>query len=161
MATKTDFSASEWDLLRKTPLTASLIVAAASPNGPIGLLKESTAATRMMLNATSTAQTPLLKSLAEDLRTNFSFPELPRTGDAQQLRASALDTLKQSAALVASKASPEESQEFRQWLADIAQKTAEAAKEGGFLGFGGTLVSSEEKAALADIDAALALPKAA
>jgi len=161
MVSKTDFSASEWDLLRKAPLTASLIVVAASPSGPLGLLKESAVATKMMLSAASAAQSPLLKSLTEDLSSNVSLPELPRTTDPAQLRASAMETIKASSALLASKASPEEAQEFRQWLAKIAQATAEATKEGGFLGFGGTQVSSEEQAALADIHEALGLPKAA
>ena len=35
--------------------------------------------------------------------------------------------------------------------------TAEAAKEGGFLGFGGTLVSDDEKSALQTIRTALGL----
>jgi len=161
MATKTDFSAPQWDLLRKAPLTASLIVSAASPSGPVGLVQESVAASKMILNEASTAKTPLVKSVSEDLRSNFSFPELPHTVDPAQLRASAIDTLKQSSALLTGKVSAEEAQEYRQWLANIAQATAEAAKEGGFLGFGGTQVSAEEQAALAEIHEALGLPKAA
>lgn len=161
MATKNDFSASEWDLLRKAPLTASLIVVAASPSGPIGLLKESAAASKMMLSAASASQSPLLNALTEDLRRNVALPELPRTADPAQLRASAMETIKASAALLGSKASVEETQEFRQWLMKIAQATAEATREGGFLGFSGTQVSGEEQAALADLHEALGLPKAA
>jgi hypothetical protein len=40
-------------------------------------------------------------------------------------------------------------------LQEIAQKAAEAAKEGGFLGFGGVAISDAEKATLAQIAAAL------
>ena len=161
MASKENFSANEWDLLRRAPLTASFVVAAASPSGPIGLLQESSAASKVILGAAQTAKTPLLQSLSQDLRQNFSFPQLPTGGDASQLKAAALDTLKQSAELVASKASPEEALEFKQWLTEIAQKTAEAAKEGGFLGIGGTLVSDEEKRALQDISNTLGLERAA
>jgi hypothetical protein len=54
----------------------------------------------------------------------------------------------------------EEATEVRQWLTRVAQATAEAAKEGGFLGFGGTLVSEEEKAAIARIESTLGIPAA-
>ena len=37
----------------------------------------------------------------------------------------------------------------------MAQKAAEAGKEGGFLGFGGVAVSEAEKATLVEISAAL------
>ena len=59
--------------------------------------------------------------------------------------------------MLAKKATPEESTEVKQWLANVAKATAEATKEGGFLGFGGTLVSDEEKAALATIHSTLGL----
>ena len=45
---------------------------------------------------------------------------------------------------------------FRSWLKSIAQDAAEAAREGGFLGFGGEKVSEAEKATLAEIEQALA-----
>jgi hypothetical protein len=57
--------------------------------------------------------------------------------------------------LLNTKATPEEASEVRAWLAKIAQATAEAAREGGFLGFGPTSVSDEEKAALGMLNAAL------
>ena len=46
---------------------------------------------------------------------------------------------------------------MRQWLRDISQKVAEAAKEGGFLGIGGERVSPAEQATLEEIDEALGL----
>ena len=51
--------------------------------------------------------------------------------------------------------SPADAQEFRTWLMSIARKAAEAAKEGGFLGIGGTQVSASEQAALAQLGTAL------
>ena len=59
--------------------------------------------------------------------------------------------------LLATKATPEETNEIKEWLAKVAQATAEAAKEGGFLGIGGVLVSDQEKAALATVHDALGL----
>ena len=50
---------------------------------------------------------------------------------------------------------PNDAAAFKTWLRDIGQKTAEAANEGGFFGFGGVPVSELEKATLADIANAL------
>jgi hypothetical protein len=50
---------------------------------------------------------------------------------------------------------PQDAAAFKTWLRDIAQKAAEAANEGGFLGFGGIAVSDAEKATLAEISTAL------
>ena len=43
------------------------------------------------------------------------------------------------------KATPEEASAFGQWLAASAQAAADAAKEGGFMGFGATQISDGEK----------------
>jgi len=55
---------------------------------------------------------------------------------------------------------PDEAAAFTAWLQEIAQKAAEAGKEGGFLGFGGVAVSETEKATLSEISAALRLETA-
>ena len=44
---------------------------------------------------------------------------------------------------------------YKAWLLQISQSVAEAAEEGGFLGFGGVPVSDAEKATLAEISTAL------
>ena len=69
----------------------------------------------------------------------------------------AVDELRSVASILDAKAA-EDSQAFKSWLQEIAQKAAEAAKEGGFLGFGGVTVSEAEKATLAQIAAALQPP---
>ena len=40
---------------------------------------------------------------------------------------------------------------FKSWLKSTAQSVAEAAKEGGFLGFGGVAVSEAEKASIDEV----------
>jgi hypothetical protein len=155
MSTKADFSVDEWDLLRSSPLMASIIVVAASPSGPIGLVQESTAAGRIILEAATTAQTPLLKTLAEDLGARMSIPKPPAGATPPQVQEAAAEILRRTSDLLAKKATPEEATEYKKWLAKVAQATAEASKEGGFLGVGGTLVSDQEKAALAAVNTAL------
>ncbi len=157
MSGKADFSVDEWDLLRSAPLMASVLVVAASPSGPLGIVKESTAAGKMILQAVSTAQTPLLKTLAEDLQAKMSIPTPPAGATPAQIQAASAEILKRTSERLAQKATPEEATEFKEWLVKVAQATAEATKEGGFLGFGGTLVSDEEKAALVTVHQALGL----
>jgi hypothetical protein len=78
--------------------------------------------------------------------------ELKNTAD---VRTYALKRIREVAALVDKKAPAQEAQEFKQWLASLGPKVAGAAKEGGFLGFGGTLVTAEETAAVNELAAAL------
>ncbi len=40
MSSKTDYSADEWKICLKAPLMAGLAVVAASPSGPLGVLRE-------------------------------------------------------------------------------------------------------------------------
>jgi len=47
--------------------------------------------------------------------------------------------------LLKEKATEAEALEYKEWVLSIAENVAKAAKEGGFLGFGGELVSSNEK----------------
>jgi hypothetical protein len=155
MSTKADFSVDEWDLLRSAPFMASILVVAASPSGPVGLIQESAAAGKMIIQAAQTAQTPLLKDLAQDLTQKLTIPKPPPGAAPAQIQAAAAEILKRTSALLAQKATPEEATEIKQWLEKVAQATAEATKEGGFLGFGGTLVSEEEKTALAAVNTAL------
>jgi hypothetical protein len=157
MSGKADFTVDEWDLLRSSPLMASLLVVAASPSGPVGLIQESTAAGKLIMQTAGTAQTPLLKTLAEDVMQTMTIPKPPPGASPGQVQGAAAEILKRTSELLAKKATPEEASEVKAWLAKVAQATAEAAKEGGFLGFGGTLVSDQEKAALTTVNSALGL----
>ena len=76
-----------------------------------------------------------------------------------EIKDKCVDTLRQAGALVDAKA-PGDAAAFKGWLRQISQHVAEAAKEGGFLGFGGVRVSDAEKATLTEISTALKLPAA-
>jgi hypothetical protein len=73
----------------------------------------------------------------------------PRSG--QQV----LEELRGVNELVTAKATPQEAEAFRRWLVAAAQAAADAAKEGGFLGFGAEQVSAGEKQMLDQVGAAL------
>jgi hypothetical protein len=59
--------------------------------------------------------------------------------------------------VVSAKATPEEADAFRGWLLHVAQASADAAKEGGFMGFGAELVSQGEQRMLDEVRSALGI----
>lgn len=160
MATKTDFTAEEWNQIRRAPFMAGLVMVAASPSGPIGIVKEMFAVGKILADVKNRgASSDLAKAVVADLETaeggEKSMPPEFQAQAPDQLRSAALDACRQAAALVEKKARPDEAQAFKQWLVSISHTVAEAAKEGGFLGFGGVLVSDQEATALKNLRSAL------
>ena len=70
---------------------------------------------------------------------------------SEDLRAQLLEDSRAVASILESKASEEEAKEYKEWAMSIAENVAKAAKEGGFLGVGGTRVSDGEVRAFAEI----------
>jgi hypothetical protein len=66
-----------------------------------------------------------------------------------------LEELRSVQALVAARAEPDEAAAFGRWLVSAAQAAADAAKEGGFMGFGAQQVSEREQAMLDQVRAAV------
>jgi hypothetical protein len=75
-------------------------------------------------------------------------------GDIKQL---ATTRLRDSAALIDSKASADEARAYKQFVVTVAEAVANAHREGGFAGIGGTPVSDNEQAALDTVRATLGL----
>jgi len=162
MATKTDFSPEEWKLLLESPMMTSMALTAAEPSGLWGMLKESFAGATDVAKA---ASDPGAKSLVKAVAADFTTSEGRRTArddlkaklagsKAADIKAKSIETLKQVSALLDTKA-PTDAAAFKGWLRQIGEDVAEAAEEGGFMGFGGVKVSEGEKATLADVSRAL------
>ena len=162
MADKSSFTPQEWNQLLEAPMLAGMAVSAAEPSGLFGMLQESFATGKLLVAAkTDAAGNALVKAIADDYGTSEGRKAASEGLRAQlgggqpgDIKAKALDGLRQAAALVSAKA-PEDAAAFKAWLAQISQNVAEAASEGGFLGFGGVKVSDAEKATLAEITSAL------
>jgi hypothetical protein len=73
------------------------------------------------------------------------------------MKGTILAALGQGAALVDAKAPPDAAAGFKVWLGQISERVANAASEGGFMGFGGVQVSDAEKATLEELSQALKL----
>ena len=72
-----------------------------------------------------------------------------------QLQTAAAEKATAANALLKQKGSPDDLNAYRDFLVNIADKTAKAAKEGSFLGFGGEWVSEGERAVIKTISNAL------
>lgn len=162
MANKSSFTPEEWSRLVASPVVASMAITASDPGGLWSLLQESMSSGWALVEAKQNAQAaPLVKAVVEDI-TNSETRDAVRTSFQAQFKGSqfadvrrkAVDELRTVSSLLDAKA-PDEAAAFKSWLLSVAQKSAEAGKEGGFLGFGGVAVSDAEKATLAEISAAL------
>jgi hypothetical protein len=165
MATKASFTPEEWDQLLRSAVLAGMAVAAAEPSDVWGLIKESLAAGDALAEARAdTGANRLVGAVAADLAT-AEGQTTARDGlranlagsEASDVKGRTITELRLVAALLDAKA-PEDAPAFKAWLLRIAERVAEASKEGGFLGFGGVQVSEAEKSTLAEISAALNVP---
>jgi hypothetical protein len=163
-----DFTAEDWysALEGIGAVTGTIVVSDMS--GPMGLMKEATAAADVLREGKW--QTPFVAALRTEIMaaTKERQEELRKIAEAKQEalkgqnmdRAQSirmgLETIKTAVAFVEGKAGPEAAAEYRQVLGEIAQKTAQAANEGGFLGIGSKPISEGEQAALDQIMAVLA-----
>lgn len=65
---------------------------------------------------------------------------------AEKLRGLAIEDARAAATLLAAKASSAEAREYTEWAVSVGERVAQAAVEGGFLGFGGERVTAAERA---------------
>ena len=159
MTSKASFTDDEWGRVLRAPLVAGMAITIADPGGPIEISKEMMATLRAATVPPS--QEELLAAVALDLQAMMNEKQNPARNFKPTSAATAgteiLDELRAVAAIVAEKATPEETQAFRGWLVAAAQAAADAAKEGGFMGFGAVQVSDGEQAMLDQLRSALGL----
>lgn len=161
MAFKDNFSEDDWHNVVQAPLVASFAITAADPGGLIGTFQEAGATARAMAEAHKAADGSLAHEVVTEFQTSEArsmardgIKELTKGNNPAEATSAAIAKLGDIARLVESTL-PTEAPGYKIWLRDIAQRVAEAAKEGGFLGFGGVAVSDAERQTLAAVDAAL------
>lgn len=150
MTTKDDYTDEEWSRIRRAPLVAGLALTLADPGGPIEAAKESMATLKSATSPPSREQ--LLAEVALEIQAMAQQKHNPLSGfkptkDGNPGEA-VLEELQAVLAIVAAKATPDETAAFGRWLVAAAQASADAAKEGGFMGFGSQQVSEREQAML-------------
>jgi hypothetical protein len=148
MSTKTDYSAEEWKAISGAPVAAGLLITLSDPSGAVGITKEALAVGKAISDATSSDAPEIVKALAETVKggTRPELPDVPM-GDRAKTKDALIEVIKAAVGAIQSK-SPAEAESYKAWLTSVAARVAQASKEGGFLGIGGTQVSAEEQDAL-------------
>ena len=156
MLTKNDFAASDWNTLRDTPYLVGLATLLAEPSG-LGTIKESIAIT-MGIWENQASEIPLIRDLTSRAEMQAAQDSLKSrlTGSKGEpsknvMRDLALEHARSSIALLSSKADSKEVDTYRKLLYGVAEKVANASREGGILGFGGKAVSAAEQSFLDDL----------
>jgi hypothetical protein len=147
VTTKNDFTDEEWTRVLRAPFVAGLAITLADPGGPFEAAKETMATLKSGTSPPSREQ--LLAEVALEIQAMAQQHHHPLKGYKPTKEGAAglqvLDELRDTQAIVRAKATPEESSAFATWLVASAQAAADAAKEGGFLGFHAKQISEREQ----------------
>ena len=136
MTTKADFNAEDWERLAQAPAFAGLMVILADRGGSF---RESIALGKAYAAARREGGSEMLEQVVA------SPPHVhPKSVTPDELP----ERVREAIRIVEQKATPEEAEEYRQFILRVADVVAHAHKEGGVLGIGGTEVSEQEQAVL-------------
>jgi len=161
MSKQTDYTPEEWKLIATAPLLAGTVATLSDMGGPVGLVKEAFAVAKAASAAAQSTSNELIRSVVESMKAREGKPEMPQGAKtAAEARAALIGLCRQALDTVARK-SPTDAAEYGRWMVALAKTATEAAKEGGFLGIGGTLVSPAETAAVSELASALGVTDAA
>jgi hypothetical protein len=145
----TDFTDEERTRLKRAPFVAGMAISLADPGGPIEAFKETRATLKTVHEAAGGSRGELVGEVAREVVEDSQHRKSPLSGfkpsSAAAAGAEILDELQAASRVVAEKASPEDAAAFRDWLLAAAQEAADAAKEGGFMGFHAERVSEGEQ----------------
>ena len=148
MTGKADFTEEEWKTVLEGPPSAGLIVIASDRGGSIretfSMAKAYTEARKE--HGESELLDDLVNAKPEMDRTRYHSPE--------ELKQGSLKNINEAVDLLSAKATPEELDEYKKFIVALANRVAEARKE-GFMGLSGDRVSDDEKAAIGEIESAL------
>lgn len=152
MAKRSDFTADEWRALRNAPQFVALATAAAGNSGLLGSLAEGLTAASAFAQAAHANNhliTELLgreeiRAAQEDIHALLrAAPD--RTHADHHLQDAAIDATHAALNALLDRNANADAEDFRKMLAWLAEKVANASKEGDFLGFGGERVSEGER----------------
>ncbi|HEY6566728.1 MAG TPA: hypothetical protein VI341_04335 [Actinomycetota bacterium] len=147
MTSKDPFTEEEWVRVRRAPMVAGMAISIADPGGPIELTKETLASLKAASSPPSNEE--LLTAVAQDIVAMSQQKQNPM-GDFKIEHSSLaatqiLDELSGVHDIVRAKATPEETEAYGRWMVAVSQDAANAAKEGGFMGFHAERVSQGEQ----------------
>jgi len=144
MTGKADFTAEEWQTVLEGPPSAGLMVAASQKGGTF---RESLSIGKAYVEARKQhGESQLLDEIVN------AKPQLAhkRYHSLEELKNETMQKVRDAMALLGQKASPEEVEDYRQFVVNLANKVAEAHRE-GFLGMSGERVSDAERQAVQEV----------
>jgi len=169
MSLQERFTEEEIFLLTNTPTMIGTVMSFAEGSG-LGTVKELLASSKTFIgglkaypdNAIITGVLPAVgefkeaMSKAKEMRQK-SIDRLKerKIVSGEMLQEQLIDDAKAVSSLLAEKATGAEAAEYKEWAMSVAENVAKAAKEGGFLGIGGTRISNGEISAFTKIAEAL------
>jgi hypothetical protein len=145
MTGKSDFTAEEWQLVLQGPPTAAMIVVTAQRGGTF---RETLSIAKAYVEARQQhGESELLDELVS------ARPELDHTRyhSVEELKEHGLQHVRDAVAVLGGKATPEEVEAYQRFVLGLAEKVAQAHREGG----SGEPVSEAERTAIEEITAAL------
>jgi hypothetical protein len=143
MTAQADFTAEEWELILEAPPSAGLIVMTADRGGTF---RESFSMAKAYTEARQRhGESELLDEVVS------TKPKVDRTGahSPEEMKARGLQHLRDAVAVLERKATPAELEDYRRFVLTVAERVANAHREGG------QQVSDAERAAIEEIAAAL------
>jgi hypothetical protein len=155
MTDKTTFSPEEWAGILTTAGAVSMYIITASP--AVGdSMKESFALAKNLADPKQKENAGgLLKAVLSEFTDSSSAkaaqPKYEGAKDMAGLRTMILEDITKNVAVIDAKAEANEGLDFKMWLYKVANDTAEAAKEGDFMGIGGEKVNQAERDALSQL----------
>ena len=150
MTAKADFTPEEWTVVLEGPPSAGLIVITAQRGGTF---RE----TYSMAKAyTEARQDHGASELLDEIVSAKPHVDHTRYSSPDELRQAGLQRIRDAVALLEAKATPEEVEEYRRFVVTLAEKVANAHREGG-----DSAVSDAERAAIEEIRGALGASPAA
>lgn len=155
MTDKTSFGGEEWASILQLPGAVSMYIITASP--AVGDSVKETFALAQNLSDPKQKENAsgLLKAILDEFKDSSSArqaqPKFEGANDMAALRAMILEHIRKNVVVVDEKAEANEAIDFKMWLYKVANDTANAAKEGDFLGIGGQRVNQAERDALTEL----------
>ena len=143
MTTQAAFTPEEWTIVREGPPTAGMIVITAAHGG---MFRESFAMSKAYAEARSQHGE---SELLDEIVAAKPHVDHTRYHSPEELKEHGLGHLRDAVALLESKATPEERDDYRRFVVTLANKVAAAHREGG------QDVSPAEAAAIQEITEAL------
>ncbi len=143
MTTKAAFTPEEWTVVLEGPPTAGMIVITAAHGG---MVRETIAMSKAFAEARAQHGE---SELLDEIVAAKPHVDHTRYHSAEELKEHGLGHLRAAAALLESKAAPEEREDYRRFVLALASRVAAAHREGG------QDVSPPEATAIQEITAAL------